>query len=103
MAEVIIEEKISSTKIFMLSSSTDWYCAHLKQEVEKAGMSGDLVFLEVDSHPECSKVDLLNCCARLTGHRTLPRFWVKGRYLGDGGEMEKALKSGAVSRMLGRF
>jgi glutaredoxin len=99
-AEKMLDEAIGSNKIFMLSCSTDWYCAHLRREVNKAGHSEDLTVLEVDS-PACSKYDLLNYCARLTGSRSLPRFWVNGRHFGGGGEMEKALQSGTIRRALG--
>ena len=103
MAEKIIDQAISSQKISMLSASTDWYCPHLKDEIAKAGCSEYLTVLEVDCQVDCTKAELLNYCARLTGGRALPKFWVKGRYFGGGAEMETALKNGSMIGMLGRL
>ncbi|KAK3097892.1 hypothetical protein FSP39_014234 [Pinctada imbricata] len=97
----LVDEKIAGKKVVVFSKTTCPYCSKAKKilkEKEYNLTKEDLEIMEIDRHKATSKIQ--DYLERLTGARTVPRVFIKGKFIGGGDETAALHKKNKLKNML---
>ncbi|XP_062574627.1 uncharacterized protein LOC134236459 [Saccostrea cucullata] len=101
--EAAIKEKISSKKVVIYSKSSCPFCKKAKQVFQKYIKKGtlkreDYEVIEIENDPNC--VAIQTYMMKKTGARTVPRVFVKGKFIGGGDQVVGKDSSGELKKLL---
>ncbi|KAL8565239.1 hypothetical protein ACOMHN_001137 [Nucella lapillus] len=104
MAKAYVDEIFAKNKkVVMFSKSTCPFCEKAKKVFEKLIKEGtlstdDYEVVEIDGDPKCS--DIQDLMQKMTGGRSVPRVFVKGKFIGGGDDVVAMGKSGKLVPLL---
>ncbi|XP_061194868.1 uncharacterized protein LOC133203024 [Saccostrea echinata] len=101
--EAAIKEKIASKKVVVYSKSSCPFCKKAKQVFQKYLNNRllsreDYEVIEIENDPNC--VAIQTYMMKKTGARTVPRVFVKGKFIGGGDQVVGKDSSGELKRLL---
>lgn len=90
-------------KVVMVSKSYCPFCSKAKKAlkilIEKGDLdSEDLEVVEIENAPDCEKIQ--QDMQRKTGARSVPRVFVRGKFIGGGDDVVRMQRSGELAKML---
>mmetsp|Transcript_115268 Transcript_115268/g.325731 ORF Transcript_115268/g.325731 Transcript_115268/m.325731 type:complete len:138 (+) Transcript_115268:3-416(+) len=91
-----INNAINNNNVMVFSKSTCPFCMMTKASLKKLNIDHNV--LELDKSPEGS--DIQAELLAMTGQRTVPNVFVKGKHLGGNDDTQAAIKSGKLQSML---
>ncbi|KAK9174006.1 Glutaredoxin family protein [Cryptosporidium meleagridis] len=91
--KLLVESFISSGDICVISKSYCPYCVKAINSLKSAGYSP--LVLQLDGRADAEEIQ--DYCKELTGGRTVPRVFVKGRFIGGCDDTLKLLEDGSLS------
>lgn len=91
-----ISKKVSSNTVMVFSKSYCPFCDKAKSALTQLNIPFEAEELDVVSGGDQTQAALLE----MTGQRTVPNVFVKGKHLGGCDDTLAALKSGALQKML---
>merc|ERR1719495_1384640 len=101
-AKEFVDSKIQSAPVVIFSKTYCPYCKMAKKAITDAGVdlkdSTKILVIELENMSDCADIqDYLNS---LTGARSVPRVFIKGKCIGGGSETKGFQDSGQLAKML---
>ena len=96
MSEDFVKKAIQSP-VVVFSKTYCPYCTRVKDIFSEAGVK-DLYVIELDERDDCS--DVQDILLRMTGARTVPRFFIGEKSVGGSNEVAAMAKKGTLKDAL---
>jgi glutaredoxin 3 len=93
----LVEQAIKSEAVLVFSKTYCPHCTKAKQTLTQLKLNPTVH--ELDTRGDGA--DIQDYLAGKTGQRTVPSIFVKGQFLGGNSDLQEAVKSGRLDKMLG--
>jgi len=97
LKELIVKDT-SSSDVVIYSKTYCPYCTTTKNLFQSNFASSTTQVFELNDMPNGS--DIQNNLAQMTGQRTVPSVWVKGKHVGGNDDAHALFRSGKLQEML---
>lgn len=87
---------IDTEVVMIFSKSYCPYCKRTKKLFNDLDVKATVI--ELDKHP--NGVEMQNALERITGQRTVPNVFVRGKHIGGSDDTHRAYESGELGRLL---
>jgi glutaredoxin 3 len=89
---------MSFSQVVIYSKSYCPYCDKTKSLFQSQFPASNAKVYELDQMNDGSEIQ--NALAEITGQRTVPNVWVKGKFIGGNDDVHSVLRSGKLKEML---
>ncbi|KAF4697045.1 hypothetical protein FOZ63_010377 [Perkinsus olseni] len=91
-----VDNEIASNKVMVFSKSYCPFCKKAKEAL--ASINADAKVIELDQRDDCA--DIQDYLGQLTGARSVPRVFVKGKFIGGGDDTVAKAHSGELKTLI---
>ena len=96
--QALIPFPMSFSQVVIYSKSYCPYCDKTKSLFQSQFPASNAKVYELDQMNDGSEIQ--NALAEITGQRTVPNVWVKGKFIGGNDDVHSVLRSGKLKEML---
>ncbi|KAF4671217.1 hypothetical protein FOL47_001663 [Perkinsus chesapeaki] len=95
-AKTFVDSEIAGNKVVVFSKSYCPFCTKAKKALSSVG--ADYKAIELDGRKDCDSIQ--DYLLSITGGRSVPRVFIKGKFIGGGDETAAKAKSGELQKIL---
>ncbi|XP_055313914.1 uncharacterized protein LOC129575076 [Sitodiplosis mosellana] len=96
MAAEFVSETIAKDKVVIFSKTYCPYCTMAKEQFQK--LKQEFTAIELENRDDCNEIQA--ALGQITGGTTVPRVFVKGKFIGGGTDVKKLNESGELKKLL---
>lgn len=89
-------EQVASNDVVVFSKSFCPFCKKTKKTLDKM----EITYTALELNEMDDGADIQDALLEMTGQRTVPNVFIKGKHLGGNDDTQKAAKSGELKAML---
>ncbi|KAK3096740.1 hypothetical protein FSP39_002826 [Pinctada imbricata] len=94
----LVEGKITGKKVMVFSKTYCPFCTKAKNALANYNLGDDIDIMEIEDNPLMDQIQ--DYLKSITGGRSVPRVFIKGKFIGGGSETEAFHKNGELKKML---
>lgn len=95
--KAFVDNLLENHKVVVISKTYCPHCTKAKKALAQYKID-DLVIEEIENREDMNEIQ--DHCLKLSGARSVPRVFIKGKCIGGGSETESAHKDGTLKKLL---
>jgi len=99
----LLQSKIASTKIFVISKTTCSACIKAKALLNMIVSGTGVIpsFFDVDNYPSQHSKAIMRYISTQTGVKTVPQIWINGKFIGGNDDIQRLHQEGQLVYLIG--
>jgi len=99
----LLQSKIASTKIFVISKTNCKACIKAKALLNTIVSGTEVIpsFFDVDNYPSQHSKVIMKYISTQTGVKTVPQIWINGKFIGGNDDIQRLHREGQLIFLIG--
>jgi len=99
----LLQSKIASTKIFVISKTNCKACIKAKALLNMIVSGTEVIpsFFDVDNYPSQHSKVIMKYISTQTGVKTVPQIWINGKFIGGNDDIQRLHREGQLIFLIG--